>query len=181
MYCTKCGHNNHDQANFCRQCGTNLQIAAGIMNQPAQNHPAPMGFDRVHYAGFWVRFAASLIDGVILFIPALILNFFFVILAAAAEDEGILTIPYLISLVGTWLYSALMESSSLQATLGKMMVGIKVTNRHGGRISFGQATGRYFAKILSQLILYIGFMMAGWTEKKQALHDFMAGTLVVRK
>jgi uncharacterized RDD family membrane protein YckC len=74
-----------------------------------------------------------------------------------------------------------MESSPQQATLGKMALGLKVTDLQGERLSFARATGRYFGKIVSSLILFVGFMMAGWTEKKQALHDIMAGTLVVKK
>ena len=62
-----------------------------------------------------------------------------------------------------------------------MALGLLVTDRQGNRIGFGRATGRYFGKIISALILFIGFMMAGWTERKQALHDMMADTLVVRK
>jgi len=80
-----------------------------------------------------------------------------------------------------WLYYALMESSSKQATLGKMALGIKVVDLNGDRVTFGKATGRYFGKIISGLILYIGFFMAGWTSKKQALHDIMAGCLVINQ
>ncbi len=86
----------------------------------------------------------------------------------------------LIGVVLTWLYCAMMESSSKQATLGKMAVGIRVTDVRGQRISFGRATGRHFGKIISALSLFIGYMMAGWTQRKQALHDMMADTLVVR-
>jgi uncharacterized RDD family membrane protein YckC len=74
-----------------------------------------------------------------------------------------------------------MESSARQATLGKMALGIVVTDLDGNRIGFGRATGRYFAKILSALILLIGFIMAAFTQKKQGLHDIIAGTLVVKK
>ena len=80
-----------------------------------------------------------------------------------------------------WLYFALMESSKTQATLGKMALGLKVTDLEGNRISFGRATGRYFGKIISGMIIYIGYILAGLTEKKQALHDIMASCLVVRK
>ena len=87
----------------------------------------------------------------------------------------------LVVIVGlaVWLYEALMTSSSKQGTLGKMAFRMKVTDLNGRRISFGRATGRFFAKILSG-ILYIGYIMAGFTERKQALHDMIAGTLVVR-
>ena len=81
---------------------------------------------------------------------------------------------------GSWLYSALLESSSYQATLGKMILGMKVTDLAGNRISFERATGRHFAKILSAMILGIGFLMVAFTERKQGLHDILAGTLVRR-
>jgi uncharacterized RDD family membrane protein YckC len=80
-----------------------------------------------------------------------------------------------------WLYFSLLESSGWQATLGKKALGLEVTDLAGRRISFGRATGRFFAKYISAIILMIGFLMAGFTEKKQALHDILAGTLVIRK
>lgn len=83
------------------------------------------------------------------------------------------------SILISWLYSALMESSSKKATLGKMALGLIVTDMNGVKLSFGRASGRYFGKILSGLILNIGFIMAAFTEKKQALHDILAGTLVL--
>jgi uncharacterized RDD family membrane protein YckC len=81
---------------------------------------------------------------------------------------------------GSWLYEAFMESSSYQATLGKMILGMKVTDLSGNRISFGRATGRHFAKWISGMILCIGYIMVGFTERKQGLHDLLAGTLVRR-
>jgi uncharacterized RDD family membrane protein YckC len=87
----------------------------------------------------------------------------------------------LISVVIQWLYFAGMESSARQATIGKSAMSLRVTNYEGRRISFGHATGRFFAKIVSGLIpLGIGYIMAGFTEKKQALHDMIAATLVLR-
>src|SRR6185437_10738459 len=73
------------------------------------------------------------------------------------------------------------ESSAWQATPGKMALNMSVTDMYGRRIGFGQATGRFFGKILSGLVFDIGFMLAGWTASKQALHDLMAGCCVVRK
>jgi uncharacterized RDD family membrane protein YckC len=81
----------------------------------------------------------------------------------------------------TWLYYAFMESSKYQATLGKMVLGIVVTDMNGQRISFGRAVGRNLAKIVSQIILCIGYLMIAFTQKKQGLHDIMANCLVVAK
>jgi uncharacterized RDD family membrane protein YckC len=85
----------------------------------------------------------------------------------------------LLNLIGVWLYFSLMESSAKQATLGKIIMSIKVVDSDGKRISFGKASGRFFGKILSGLILGLGFIMAGFTERKQALHDILANCLVV--
>ena len=150
------------------------------------------------YAGFWKRFAAILIDGVILWVVDLFLLVPFLgmlglgIFTSAMNDSEpspgmIMSIigAYMGSLVliciAGWLYFAIMESSVKQATLGKMALGIIVTDMNGQRISFGRATGRYFGKFLSALILYVGYIMAGFTEKKQALHDIIASCLVVNK
>jgi uncharacterized RDD family membrane protein YckC len=89
-------------------------------------------------------------------------------------------ITIILLVFGSWLYEALMESSSYQATLGKMIFGMKVTDLSGNRISFGRATGRHFAKWISGMILGIGYIMVGFTERKQGLHDLLAGTLVRR-
>jgi len=94
---------------------------------------------------------------------------------------GFIFLLYPLIIVGQWLYYALMESSSRQGTLGKMALRIIVTDLDGKRISFGKASGRYFGKIISGIILYIGFIMIAFTEKKQGLHDMLASTLVVMK
>lgn len=88
---------------------------------------------------------------------------------------------YLLGFVFAWLYHALLESSSMQATLGKRFCGLVVTNEQGQRIGFGQATRRYFGKYLSGFIFGIGYLMSLWTEKRQCLHDMMASCLVLQK
>ena len=130
------------------------------------------------YAGFWRRFAAWILDGLLLSLVTLpfTLQFDGGTAAEAARSSAAGTI----STVVGWLYFALMESSAKQATVGKMALGIIVTDLDGRRIGFGRATGRYFAKILSALTLGIGFLMAGFTERKQALHDMVASCLVIR-
>jgi uncharacterized RDD family membrane protein YckC len=90
-------------------------------------------------------------------------------------------VGYVIGIVLNWLYFTLLESSQKQATLGKMALGIVVTDVNGSRITFGRANGRYWSKIVSALILLVGYLMAAFTEKKQALHDMMSGCLVVQK
>jgi uncharacterized RDD family membrane protein YckC len=134
------------------------------------------------YAGFWRRVVAAILDGLVLSIVA-----FPLILALGGgndigSDSGMYYSPAAssISTVLGWLYGALMESSAKQATLGKMAMGIIVTDLEGRRIGFGKATGRHFAKILSALILGIGFLMVAFTQRKQGLHDILAGTLVVK-
>lgn len=134
------------------------------------------------YGGFWIRVAAYIIDGTILLIPGLLISF---LLEAAmlAENErekvllNIADISY--NTIMWWVYSAVLESSAWQATIGKKAVGLKVIDENGNRISFGRATGRHFASYISALILCIGYMMVGWTSRKQGLHDLIAGTLVV--
>jgi uncharacterized RDD family membrane protein YckC len=152
----------------------------------------------VSYAGFWRRFVAYIIDDivlsvvdfvVILFVGALFGLSFLSMFSGDVESTVALIIAaasailmaILALLIVGWLYYALMEASISQGTLGKMALGIKVTDLDGNRIAFGRASGRYFGKIVSGMILYIGFIMAGFTEKKQALHDIMASCLVVKK
>jgi len=94
---------------------------------------------------------------------------------------SVIGLAVLLGVLASWLYEALMTSSSKQATVGKMVFGLVVTDMLGRRISFAHATGRFFAKFLSgPLTLMIGFIMAGFTERKQALHDFIASTYVLK-
>ena len=136
----------------------------------------------MNYAGFWRRLVAVFMDGIILRIGGSIVGYIVGLAfgTAGGSEQGAAIVAALISLIGGWLYYTLMESSAKQATLGKMAMEIYVTDLNGDRISFGRATGRYFGKILSSLIFFIGYIMAAFTEKKQALHDKLAGTLVVR-
>ena len=140
----------------------------------------------MEYAGFWRRGTAMAIDGVIMGIVQMVVMMVFIggfMVGGASEDAmgGGVLVANLLIFVAAWLYFALMESSAKQATLGKMMIGVIVTDVDGNRISFGRATARFFGKIVSWIILMIGYLMAAFTKRKQALHDIMAGCLVVRK
>jgi uncharacterized RDD family membrane protein YckC len=135
------------------------------------------------FGGFWIRVVAAFIDTLVIVIPYyLLLMLLFPEMAARAVDPDAPFDPMesLLSLLVGWLYAALLESSRFQATVGKMAVGLKVTALDGRRISFGRATGRHFASILSAMILLIGYFMIGWTQRKQGLHDKIAGTLVYK-
>lgn len=143
------------------------------------------------YAGFWLRFVAYIIDQIILSIVTVIIVFLLgfvmgLFFAAIGMDTPTIqtvaaVLGYFFGVILAWIYYAVSESSPDQATPGKKLIGIIVTDLDGNRISFGRASGRYWGKILSSLILMIGFLMAGFTEKKQALHDILANCLVLKK
>ena len=155
--------------------------------QPVWN-AQPAGPTDVAYGGFWIRVVAYLIDGILL-------NIVFGIIGVIV---GVSMIPIdptntdpmasmehmgrfqLVALVVTWLYFALMESSPRGATVGKMVLGLRVVDEQGNRISFARATGRFFAKFVSTIILMIGYLMVAFTERKRGLHDMIAGTLVIK-
>lgn len=139
------------------------------------------------YAGFWKRFLAFFLDSFIVgFVVGFVGFFILFILALSGSDPEQLQIIAVVALYLTpillrWPYTTLFESSAKQATPGKMALGIIVTDLDGNRISFARANGRFFGKFFSYLFMYFGFFMAGFTEKKQALHDMMAGCLVVNR
>jgi uncharacterized RDD family membrane protein YckC len=151
----------------------------------------------VTYAGFWRRFGAMIVDSVVLCIGGgvllaaldaagipMFLNSDYTAetqdLSASVGFSADLSPPAVVlSVVGQWLYFAIFESSGLQGTPGKLALGLRVTDLEGKRIGFWRATGRNLGKIVSSVILFIGYLMAGWTKRKQALHDMMAGCLVV--
>ena len=151
------------------------------------------------YAGFWMRFLASIIDGVLLGIVNIIILVPFLGLVGLTAAAGVsdlesdsqgaglmiaLLSTYIISMlavaVAGWLYFALMESSARGATLGKMALGLRVVDLNGDRIGFGRATGRYFGKIVSGLILGIGYFMVAFDGEKRALHDRICDTRVIK-
>lgn len=200
MYCSKCGAMVAESASFCAACGQptgGIGPASAVIPPPASGYAAPAAArPAVAYAGFWLRFVALIIDAIVLGFAGFIVTLPFAASAGLRDifrghpptsPEELFPLMHvlfriaLIRIAINWLYYALFESSAWQATLGKKALGLEVTDLNGNRISFGRATGRFFGKIVSSLILFIGFLMAGFTEKKQALHDMMAGCLVIRK
>jgi uncharacterized RDD family membrane protein YckC len=197
MFCPHCGVQVVEGIRFCPVCGKEI---AGSLTAEAPGVGVP-----AKYGGFWVRFVAIFIDGVVLAIPTWIL------FGAAFFSSGILhnltqgemndpqaavmmmrhiVFPRMMGawlglIIVQWLYFALMESSPRQATLGKMAMSLRVADLEGRRISFGRATGRFFLKAVSNFFFMFGiglidYIVAGFTPKKQALHDMIAGTLVFR-
>ena len=133
------------------------------------------------HAGFWVRLAALVIDGIILYILRTIISFS---ILATADPNSLLFSVWLSVIVNSLvvlLYYILLESGKNQATLGKMALGIRVVDQRGERITVLRAIARYFARILSTLTLLIGYFMAGFTQNKQALHDLICSTYVIRR
>ena len=153
------------------------------------------------YAGFWLRLVAALIDGVILgfgvgvlLIPLIFLTGITANLESMSRRGGrpdpsvvagflaMILVFAALSVLVQWLYHAYLESGDSQATWGKQVLGLYVTDLQGIRISFGRASGRFFGKIVTGMIpLGIGYIMAGFTERKQALHDMIASCLVLRR
>jgi uncharacterized RDD family membrane protein YckC len=192
---------------FCQACGH--EVGAPIIPVPTAPEvapPVPLGFSAAApspqpYGSFWARFAAYTIDGLIVGVPSFIgliaaLVFFggFTAMVHQSQPDAnavrawmfaafpLFGLGMLVVLVLHWLYFAGMESSARQATFGKSMMSLQVADTNGVRLSFGHATGRFVAKLVSGLIPFmIGFIMAAFTARKQALHDLIAGTLVLRK
>ena len=210
MFCSKCGSAVVAGAAFCSACGQPIPAvavagavpvaAAAALPGAAATYPQSAASSTVLYAGFWLRVVAAIIDGIILGVPSAAI--FFMLFASALPalmhnpDPINLMLTFMprffallvIYAAGSWLYWSLMESSSHQATLGKMALGLYVTDLAGNQATFGRTSGRFFAGRGISLVPYLGglyFLIscvtAGFSEKKQAIHDMMASCLVLRK
>ncbi|MRR55207.1 MAG: hypothetical protein EG822_11990 [Deltaproteobacteria bacterium] len=187
MICHRCGKLFPEGYRFCPGCGLESTGSAKPAGQgrplPAPHLPAGTS-SAVLYAGFWRRVVACLIDRLLLGLVNLFLCLFYILLSGIDwNGEELRTVSLTSAVFGfllRWLYCTLLESSASQATIGKALIGIKVSDEQGRRISLLRANARYWAKILSTFTLGFGYLMAGFTRRKQALHDLVAGTLVVR-
>jgi uncharacterized RDD family membrane protein YckC len=207
LFCSKCGAALAADTAFCQSCGNPVVRTALPPSSPAIVSPhagvgAIVYASNVTYAGFWLRLVAHLIDGFIIGFASIlvIVPLFFLMggvgLLTSLSHEGdhpdpaqvwtfisLIVLPMMaVSLLATWLYYAYLESGEKQGTWGKQVLSLYVTDLSGNRISFGRASGRFFSKIITGLIpLGLGYIMAGFTERKQALHDMIASCLVLRK
>lgn len=183
--CNRCNAPNASNAKFCTNCGASMmQVQESPYQSPTSNNEGAM-VSEYAFAGFWKRFVAYIVDAILFLVL-----FSIVVGLLGGSMFSMMTDPeaafaaagiYLFYYPAWWLYFALMESSSAQATIGKKVLGIKVTDRYGQPLSFAHATGRHVSAFVTQFTITIGYLMAGFTARKQALHDMIAGTLVVNK
>lgn len=193
---------------FCSECGrpfpAHEMVTIGTATVCAQCKPVYMQRMREggqaigvrRYAGFWIRFVAILIDGIILFVVGLIVGLPLRMLlgvgavsVARSQDPSaaLAALPAMLGMMGVSVFINLVVGvaydvyfvSQKGGTLGKLALGLQIIRLDGSRLSMGQAFGRYFAKFLSAIILYIGFIMAGLDSEKRALHDRICNTLVI--
>lgn len=166
-----------------------LNLTTSPVAQPAyavQNRRVILKLDQLNgqTAGFGIRLLAMIVDvfvGALLGWAVFLLLVFMLSYGGKTPPSFLFSFYYVFGFFFGWLYHALFESSSMQATLGKRLCELVVTNEQGQRIGFGRATGRYFGKYLSSFILCIGYLMCLWTEKRQCLHDMMASCLILQK
>lgn len=193
IFCSRCGQQIPADSVFCQNCGAS--ITPGTPPEAAWQPPASAPYIAAvqPYGGFWIRLLAYLIDRFVVGAAFSPIAIYFGLRLAAQLNQyryhhdaqlgdifhfvGII-VP--LAFIVQWLYEAFLTSSSWQATVGKRVLNLKVTDEAGNRISFERATGRFFAKILSGLILAIGFIMIAFTARKQGLHDMIAETLVMK-
>jgi uncharacterized RDD family membrane protein YckC len=207
-FCQKCGQPMTTAAPAVYAAQPGPTPAGKIYAGTPPMSPAYVAAPTSQYGGFWIRFVAYVIDSLIVGIPMTIIVVIGVFAFGAfggitalhnlpnnpdPEQVQQQVIPMLGAIIGayamffliaigiSWLYFALMESSERQATFGKAALNLRVSDANGNRLSFAHASGRFFSKIITGLVpLGIGYIMAGFTQKKQALHDFIAGTIVTR-
>jgi uncharacterized RDD family membrane protein YckC len=162
---------------------------AAIQSAPQRVLPLADTVRPIKYAGFWIRFAGGFVDYIILILPEFLFTANPVIIylwhgsghaTTQADIDAANIIGPVLSILFWWIYCSVLLSCPWQATLGMKACGLKIVDHSGKCISFGRATGRYFAEVLSALFCLIGYLMIAWTSKKQGLHDLIAGTFVVK-
>ncbi len=180
MFCAQCGQWVADGEVACARCGTEVHGAA---IGPTATVAAPLPAPEPRFGGFWRRFATMWVDGVVMFFPTAIVR---VLLGGSVWDtsglfdNGQVLLATMINLGLWWLYSAALESSPAQGTLGQQLLGLRVCDDRLRRISFLRATARYAAQWISILTCGIGYLVNLFTKKRQTLHDLVAGCVIAR-
>ena len=149
------------------------------MMQNPSAPPAPVMKTEVAFAGFWRRVLAYLIDATLLFGVDFAI-YMGAQVVAGNNAQALANVAGVCAAIG-WAYYVVLESSPARGTLGKLALGLYVADTHGDPISFLRAVARNFLKVFSTLVCFVGWVMPAFTPRKQALHDLMAGTLVLRK
>jgi uncharacterized RDD family membrane protein YckC len=192
--CSSCGNPLHPDGGFCLFCGEVLKdhptSSSASAPRPADTFGPAVPSAPLEYAGFWLRVWAGAIDIFVEALAALLVTLIVdIAMKIITPRFGLspITARYVTGMVfifvltiGGWLYCAFSESSSWRATVGKRVLGLQVVTSSGDKLSFGQASVRHFMKFLSLFTATVGFMMAGWTKRRQALHDMPQDCLVVR-
>lgn len=179
MYCSQCGYNNPVTVKFCKNCDLDLRDESIASARPGNT-------EILIHAGFWVRFLAAFLD--ILVLGACVILFLFLIAALIAYtgresllyDRLALPIFYGVIIFITASYYILMESGESGATLGKHWLNIKTTDTSGKQLTIARALARFVFRIFSFVLLMSGFLIQPFTRRKQAMHDLLARTVVVR-
>jgi uncharacterized RDD family membrane protein YckC len=201
LNCSKCGVEVSNGSAYCVACGQSLSSQLETENSVPEDRTtvesrgsephARLSANSFSYAGFWLRLAAYILDSLLLGFTAGVAVFMPLMSRGAISADNPWEIYTgttqqffalrLLILMIQWVYFALLESSPWQASLGKRLLGLKVTDLEGRRISFARASARYFCTLLSGFILMAGFIMIAFTQKKQALHDILTGCLVIKR
>ena len=182
MFCPRCGTWLPDEAASCTLCGLVIRPGAAAAAVPLPPSAPAVVLEPVAYAGFWRRFWALLIDVIVTYFPIATVR---VLLGLPSSSSFDPTVPAawwsaVFEMGIDWLYAAFLISSPWRATLGQAVMDLHVTDLDGDRISFGRASARYFAQILNLFTLGFGILMQVFTARRQALHDLVTGTVVVR-
>lgn len=190
MYCSRCGSWAPDDRSTCGLCGVALQVdaphvSAGLRSisvGPPPPQASPVAVAAVAYGGFWRRLTAMVVDNLVLYFPEAIARVLSGLDLLESNDwtdprEWWLTA---FSIALSMLYASILQSSSLEGTLGQRLLDLRITTLDGRRLSFGRALGRFLASAFSIFTCGIGYLVMLWTARRQTLHDLAAGTIVVR-
>jgi len=167
--CQGCGHENPPEARFCANCGSSLDVITGPAVPVTEDFTGPEEEKSVEYMGFWIRFGAAIVDWIILSLVSMLFNFI-------DRLSGVFQFGFIVWLLYFWLFTGLKGQ-----TPGKMALGIKVVNSEGVVPGLGYGAMReILGKIISTVVIFIGFIWIAGDRQKRGWHDIIAGTYVVK-